>query len=145
MLVLNFMYMKKNLFRFSSRRILFSTVIASALLAGGSQTVFADAGEVQAVLQAGAIKGKIVDSNGDPVIGANVMVKGTTNGCITDIDGNFSLKDAKGTLVISYIGYKTEEVQVKGHETNLKIVLKEDSELLQEVVVVGYGLSLIHI
>lgn len=139
MLVLNFMYMKKNLFRFSSRRILFSTVIASALLAGGSQTVFADAGEVQAVLQAGAIKGKIVDSNGDPVIGANVMVKGTTNGCITDIDGNFSLKDAKGTLVISYIGYKTEEVQVKGHETNLKIVLKEDSELLQEVVVVGYG------
>ena len=114
-------------------------MIASALLAGGSQTVFADAGEVQAVLQAGAIKGKIVDSNGDPVIGANVMVKGTTNGCITDIDGNFSLKDAKGTLVISYIGYKTEEVQVKGHETNLKIVLKEDSELLQEVVVVGYG------
>lgn len=67
------------------------------------------------------------------------MVKGTTNGCMTDIDGNFSLKDAKGTLVISYIGYKTEEVQVKGHETSLKIVLKEDSELLLEVVVVGYG------
>ena len=52
-----------------------------------------------------------MDSNGEPVIGANVMVKGTTNGCMTDIDGNFSLKDAKGTLVISYIGYKTEEVQ----------------------------------
>ena len=139
MLVLNFMYMKKSLFRFSSRRILFSTVIASALIAGGSQAVFADAGEVQVVLQTGTIKGKIVDSNGEPVIGANVMVKGTTNGCMTDIDGNFSLKDAKGTLVISYIGYKTEEVQVKGHETSLKIVLKEDSELLQEVVVVGYG------
>lgn len=139
MLVLNFMYMKKSLFRFSSRRILFSTVIASALIAGGSQAVFADAGEVQVVLQTGTIKGKIVDSNGEPVIGANVMVKGTTNGCMTDIDGNFSLKDAKGTLVISYIGYKTEEVQVKGHETSLKIVLKEDSELLLEVVVVGYG------
>ena len=108
--------MKKSLFRFSSRRILFSTVIASALIAGSSQTVFADAGEVQVVLQTGTIKGKIVDSNGDPVIGANVMVKGTTNGCITDIDGNFSLKGAKGTLVISYIGYKTEEVQVKGHK-----------------------------
>ena len=105
MLVLNFMYMKKSLFRFSSRRILFSTVIASALIAGGSQAVFADAGEVQVVLQTGTIKGKIVDSNGEPVIGANVMVKGTTNGCMTDIDGNFSLKDAKGTLVISYIGY----------------------------------------
>ena len=102
--------MKKSLFRFSSRRILFSTVIASALIAGGSQAVFADAGEVQVVLQTGTIKGKIVDSNGEPVIGANVMVKGTTNGCMTDIDGNFSLKDAKGTLVISYIGYKTEEV-----------------------------------
>ena len=104
---------EKSLFRFSSRRILFSTVIASALIAGGSQAVFADAGEVQVVLQTGTIKGKIVDSNGEPVIGANVMVKGTTNGCMTDIDGNFSLKDAKGTLVISYIGYKTEEVQVK--------------------------------
>ena len=89
-------------------------MIASVLIAGGSQAVFADAGEVQVVLQTGTIKGKIVDSNGEPVIGANVMVKGTTNGCMTDIDGNFSLKDTKGTLVISYIGYKTEEVQVKG-------------------------------
>ena len=88
--------MKKNLFRFSSRRILFSTVIASALLAGGSQTVFADAGEVQAVLQTGTIKGKIVDSNGEPVIGANVKVKGTTNGTITDIDGNFALNNVSG-------------------------------------------------
>ena len=58
MLVLNFMYMKKSLFRFSSRRILFSTVIASALIAGGSQAVFADAGEVQVVLQTGTIKVK---------------------------------------------------------------------------------------
>lgn len=56
--------MKKSLFRFSSRRILFSTVIASALIAGSSQTVFADAGEMQVVLQTGAIKGKIVDSYG---------------------------------------------------------------------------------
>ena len=139
MLVLNFMYMKKNLFRFSSRRILFSTVVASALLAGGSQTVFADAGEVQAVLQAGAIKGKIVDSNGDPVIGANVMVNGTTNGTITDIDGNFVLNNVSGgTLTISFIGYKTLEIPVKG--TNLaRIVMHEDTEVLDEVVVVGYG------
>ena len=139
MLVLNFMYMKKNLFRFSSRRILFSTVIASALLASGSQTVFADAGEVQAVLQAGAIKGKIVDSNGEPVIGANVKVKGTTNGTITDIDGNFALNNVSGgTLTISFIGYKTLEIPVKG--TNLaRIVMHEDTEVLDEVVVVGYG------
>ena len=105
--------MKKNLFRFSSRRILFSTVIASALLAGGSQTVFADAGEVQAVLQAGAIKGKIVDSNGEPVIGANVKVKGTTNGTITDIDGNFALNNVSGgTLTISFIGYKLSLIHI---------------------------------
>ena len=131
--------MKKNLFRFSSRRILFSTVIASALLASGSQTVFADAGEVQAVLQAGAIKGKIVDSNGEPVIGANVKVKGTTNGTITDIDGNFALNNVSGgTLTISFIGYKTLEIPVKG--TNLaRIVMHEDTEVLDEVVVVGYG------
>lgn len=69
------------------------------------------------------------------------MVKGTSNGCITDIDGNFTLGNAKGTLVISFIGYKTQEIVVKGNETNLKIVLKEDAELLQEVVVVGYGVQ----
>ena len=61
MLVLNFMYMKKNLFRFSSRRFLFSTVMASALVTGAPQAVFANVGEVQAVSQTGVIKGKIVD------------------------------------------------------------------------------------
>lgn len=70
MLVLNFMYMKKNLFRFSSRRILFSTVVASALLAGGSQTVFADAGEVQACIT-GWWQQRKIEIPGDPVIGAN--------------------------------------------------------------------------
>ena len=77
MLVLNFMYMKKNLFRFSSRRFLFSTVMAFALVTGAPQAVFANVGEVQAVSQTGVIKGKIVDSYGEPVIGANVKVKGT--------------------------------------------------------------------
>lgn len=90
-------------------------------------------------MQAGRIKGVVVDTTGEPVIGANVMVKGTTNGTITDIDGNFSLSNVKGTLVVSFIGYKSQEVVVKGTETTLKIVLKEDSELLEEVVVVGYG------
>lgn len=139
MLVLNFMYMKKNLFRFSSRRFLFSTVMASALVTGAPQAVFAYVGEVQAVSQTGAIKGKIVDSYGEPVIGANVKVKGTTNGTITDMDGNFTLNNVSGgTLVISFIGYKTLEVSVKG--TNLaKIIMHEDTEVLDEVVVVGYG------
>ena len=135
MLVLNFMYMKKNLFRFSSRRFLFSTVMASVLVTGAPQAVFANVGEVQAVSQTGAIKGKIVDSYGEPVIGANVKVKGTTNGTITDMDGNFTLNNVSGgTLVISFIGYKTLEVFVKG--TNLtKIIMHEDTEVLDEVVV----------
>ena len=135
MLVLNFMYMKKNLFRFSSRRFLFSTVMASALVTGAPQAVFAYVGEVQAVSQTGTIKGKIVDSYGEPVIGANVKVKGTTNGTITDMDGNFTLNNVSGgTLVISFIGYKTLEVSVKG--TNLaKIIMHEDTEVLDEVVV----------
>ena len=112
MLVLNFMYMKKSLFRFSSRRILFSTVIASALIAGGSQAVFADAGEVQVVLQTGTIKGKIVDSYGEPVIGANVKVKGTTNGTITDMDGNFTLNNVSGgTLVIFQNGRRVKKMR----------------------------------
>ena len=90
-------------------------------------------------MQAGTVKGTVVDATGEPIIGANIMVKGTTNGCITDIDGNFSLSNAKGTLVVSFIGYKSQEIVVKGNETNLKVVLAEDSEMLDEVVVVGYG------
>ena len=65
--------MKKNLFRFSSRRFLFSTVMAFALVTGAPQAVFANVGEVQAVSQTGVIKGKIVDSYGEPVIGANAV------------------------------------------------------------------------
>lgn len=96
--------------------------------------------EVRDVQQTGTVKGTVVDALGMPIIGANVMVKGTSNGTITDIDGNFSLSNvSQGVLQISYIGYKTQEVAVKGNETNLQIVLKEDSELLGEVVVVGYG------
>ena len=131
--------MKNEFFKFSSRRILFSTVMASALLAGSPQTVFAEVNGVQTVMQTGTVKGQVVDANGEPIIGASVLVKGTTNGTITDFDGNFTLNNAsKGILVVSYIGYKTQEVPV--NEKNLmKIILKEDTEVLDEVVVVGYG------
>ena len=124
--------MKNEFFKFSSRRILFSTVMASALLAGSPQTVFAEVNGVQTVMQTGTVKGQVVD--------ATVQVKGTTNGTITDFDGNFTLNNVpeKGILVISYIGYKTQEVNISG-KTNVKVVLKEDTEVLDEVVVVGYG------
>lgn len=84
------------------------------------------------------ISGHVSDANGEPVIGASVMVKGTTNGTITNLDGDFSLNAAaKGTLVVSYIGYKTLEMPIS--DGTMKIVLKEDMEVLDEVVVVGYG------
>ncbi len=94
---------------------------------------------VASVQQAGVVKGQVVDADGEPVIGASVLVKGTTNGVITDLNGNFTVQNATGkTLVISYVGYETQEIAV-GNQQNLSVVLKEDSGLLEEVVVVGYG------
>lgn len=85
------------------------------------------------------ISGKIVDSTGEPVIGANIVEKGTTNGTITDLDGNFTLEvSPKSTLLVSYIGYAPQEVAV-GNQLNIQIKLHEDTEMLDEVVVVGYG------
>ena len=131
--------MKNEFFKFSSRRILFSTVMASALLAGSPQAVFAEVNELQSVMQAGTVKGQVVDAAGEPVIGATVQVKGTTNGTITDFDGNFALNVSKNAvLVVSFVGYKNEEIPVAG-KSSLKITLKEDSKALEEVVVIGYG------
>lgn len=85
------------------------------------------------------IKGMVVDENGEPIIGASVAVKGGITGTITDIDGNFSLfVPAKSQLVISFIGYVRQMVTPKPGQS-VKVVLKEDSKLLDEVVVVGYG------
>jgi len=84
------------------------------------------------------ISGKVVDQNGAPVIGANVVEKGTTNGTITDIDGKFTLDvSSNAILAISYIGYKANETPISKDLNS--IVLKEDNEMLDEVVVVGYG------
>ena len=85
------------------------------------------------------ITGKVVDVQGEPVIGATVMEKGTTNGIITDVDGNFTLNVSPiRKLQVSYVGYQTQEITIGSNRT-LRITLKEDSELLDEVVVVGYG------
>ena len=85
------------------------------------------------------LTGSIVDESGIPVIGANIVEKGTTNGTVTDIDGNFSIQvGANSVLSVSYIGYVSQEIRVEGNKT-LNVVLKEDSQSLDEVVVVGYG------
>lgn len=87
------------------------------------------------------ITGTIVDPSGMPVIGANVMVKGTTNGTITDMDGKFSLEVPKESmLVVSYIGYANQEIKVS-NQTNLSIALKEDAEALDELVVTALGMK----
>lgn len=87
------------------------------------------------------ITGVITDEKGEPIIGANVVVKGTTNGTVTDMDGRFSLDVEKGaSLEISYIGYLTKSLKV-GDEKILSIILVEDSKALEEVVVVGYGVQ----
>ena len=85
------------------------------------------------------VQGVVKDETGETVIGASVMQKGTTNGAVTDIDGNFSLTvPSKATFLVSYIGFTTQEIAVDGR-TQLEITLKEDDQTLNEVVVVGYG------
>lgn len=89
--------------------------------------------------QGKTITGTVIDTYGEPVIGANVVQKGTTNGTITDFDGQFSITvDNNAVLQVSYIGYKPQEVTV-GSQTSINIKLAEDTEALEEVVVIGYG------
>ena len=128
----------ENEMRISPRRMLFSAVMASALVTGNPLSAFAGTGGAQWAQQANTVEGIVTDANGEPIIGASIVIKGTTNGTITDLDGKFSLPNATGTLVISYIGYQTQEIALNGQK-QLKVVMKEDSEMLEEVVVVGYG------
>ena len=88
----------------------------------------------------GKLSGRVIDAKGEPIPGANISVKGTTIGTITDMDGKFILENvpANATLVISYIGFTPQEIHV-GNQTTFNITLQEDTEALDEVVVVGYG------
>ncbi len=87
------------------------------------------------------ISGTILDESGEPIIGASIVLQGTTNGVITDINGNFTLEvPEKGTLKISYIGYITQEIPI-GNKTFIQVTLKENEKLLDEVVVVAYGIQ----
>lgn len=92
---------------------------------------------IDAFAQQITVKGLVKDTAGEPIIGANVVIKGTTNGTITDFDGNFQLNANKGDIiVISFIGYQPQEAQAAA---SMNIILKDDTELLDEVVVIGYG------
>lgn len=107
----------------------------------GESSLSPHADRVESILQQKTVKGRILDALGEPIIGANVLVKGTVNGVITDVDGNFTLHNVVvgDVIQISYIGYLTKEVKVTDNLTELKVSLKEDAQALEEVVVVGYG------
>ena len=94
-----------------------------------------------AFAQGHQISGTVIDGTGEPIIGANVLEVGTTNGVITDIDGNFKLSvQPNAKIQVSFIGYITQTVTV-GNQSNIKVTLKEDAQALDEVVVVGYGVQ----
>jgi TonB-linked SusC/RagA family outer membrane protein len=85
------------------------------------------------------VRGTVIDEYGEPAIGATIQIKGTTQGTVTDIDGNFTISaPVGGTLVVSYVGYQTQEVPVSA---NVRVVLTSDSELLEDLVVVAYGVQ----
>ena len=132
-------------------RVLFSKALLKAatclfLTAGaGMSPVFALPGTAESMKmeitqQTVTVSGVVKDKKGEPIIGANIMEKGTTNGTITDFDGKYTLKvkSAQSVLTISYIGYKTQEIPV-GNGGKKDITLQDDSELMDEVVVIGYG------
>ena len=127
--------------RKTNRKVLLSLLLCSGFIASPLEMWAADGNAVvTGVQQTGiTVTGVVKDANGEPVIGANVVEAGTTNGTITDMDGNFTLKVKQGAMLeISYLGYKAQQVKAVGGKA-LDIVLSEDSEMLGEVVVVGFG------
>lgn len=124
-------------FRKTVRVVNMATLMSLLAVGGVSASIHTDI--VSAVQQDKTITGVVKDANGEPIIGANIMVKGTTNGTITDMDGNFTLQcPSNAILVISYIGFTEQEISVNG-KNEIVISLKEDSQELDELVVVGYG------
>lgn len=124
-----------------SNRFLTAVAISALFLSSGNvmatQTALSSVPKVTEQQQSITVTGVVLDATGEPVIGASVVEKGTTNGGITDLDGKFTLNVKQGaTLKISYVGYETQEVKAA---RTIKVTLREDSEVLSEVVVVGYG------
>ena len=131
-------FMKQRLFRNASRKILFSLIGVSTILSIVPQKSIGKINVINGVLQKNAIKGRILDATGEPVIGATIKVKGTTNGALSDLDGYYTINAQVGDqLEISYIGYKTRTIKAVQGLNN--IILQEDSKNLNEVVVVGFG------
>jgi TonB-dependent starch-binding outer membrane protein SusC len=122
----------RNLLKRSISKQIQHRLLIALLMLITSQLIFA---------QSGLVTGKVVDEKGETVIGAAITVKGTSRGTITNVDGGFSISvGPKDALSVRLIGY-VEQVIIPGSQTSLKIVMKEDTQVLDEVVVVGYGVQ----
>lgn len=131
--------MKTETLQLTKKHILLSSVLAVSMLGLEPIHAMAESSQVNAVQQTKTIKGQVLDSNGEPVIGATVKVEGTKNATVTDLDGNYTLTNVTGNkLQVSYIGYQPQEIAINGRNT-VNFSLKEDNKTLGEVVVVGYG------
>ena len=122
------------------KQLRLSLLLALAVTVGTPQWATASNGMTKTTQQNGTVKGRVIDGNGEPIIGASVQVKGMeSTGTISNLDGTFSISGVtSGMLIVSYVGYETREVKfVSGQE--LTVALKEDQQALSEVVVVGYG------
>ena len=120
------------------KEVLFSLMLTLGMT--GGLTVCPLSANAAVTQQTIKVKGQVVDQDGEPLIGATVRVKGAQTGSVTDIDGNFTIDAASNaTLVISYVGYKDREVAVRGRAVIDAITLESDSQILDQVVVVGYG------
>lgn len=137
----------KNDITISKRQVGVSVVLNEALkgrnltytIVSSKSIVISDLKEQSVPSKNKRVSGTVKSTNGESIIGANVKVTGTTIGCITDIDGNFTLEVPENAkLTVSYIGFQTQEIAIDG-KSLVNVVLKEDTEMLEEVVVVGYG------
>lgn len=136
--------LNKNNFKWCSTLLLLCLLLSSANIWGYSQTELVNPNQTSVSVKASTkdkITGKIVDAKGEPVVGATVKEKGTSNGTITDIEGKFSIAVKTNSLLdVSYIGYKTLTAKAVAGKS-LTLTLTEDTEMLDEVVVVGYGIQ----
>ena len=120
------------------KQVLFSLMLTLGMM--GGLTVCPVSVKAAVTQQTIKVKGQVVDQDGEPLIGATVRVKGAQSGSVTDLDGNFEIEaSSNATLLISYVGYKDREIAVRGRAVIEQIQMEPDSQVLEQVVVVGYG------
>src|SRR5574344_713875 len=133
--------MKRSLFSAGAKHVAACVILTVCVCV---QPVLADTNQNKTVSEIAqqrglTVKGSVKDKSGEPIIGANVLEKGTTNGTITDVNGSFSLQVRSGSMLeVSYIGYKSQTLTAHGGSA-MRIVLSEDTQMVDEVVVIGYG------